>query len=91
MSEMWAPGVRQEMIDRKRTARMDAIDGMPPAIRELVHEYGFNVVKAFMDCGVTKAKQIKHLVETTLDEFSPTRGSFSRQGPRTEVVDITRK
>lgn len=72
----------QRVIDTRRSARMDAIDSLPAAHRELVHDYGFNVVKACMDCGVTKARQIKHIVETVLDEFSPTRGTGSAQGAR---------
>jgi hypothetical protein len=66
---------------------MEKVDNLPRVLRELVHDYGLNVVKAFMDCGVGKAERIRHLVETVLDEFSPTRGSYSRQGKRTEVKD----
>ena len=36
-----------------------------------------------MDVGVEKPKHIRHVVETVLNEFSPTRGSFSAQGIRT--------
>ena len=72
-----------EFVAHKRVARMDMVDNYPPAIRALVHDYGLNVVKAFLDCGVNKPKRIKHLVEIVLDEFSPTRGSYSSQGLRT--------
>ncbi|MQY48209.1 hypothetical protein GAO09_19430 [Rhizobiales bacterium RZME27] len=78
------------MVQRKRAARMDRIDQLPPALRELVHDYGFTVVDNFVRMGVTKPKQIKHLVELVLDEFSPTRGTFSQQGIRTEVVSHLR-
>lgn len=67
--------------DRRRT-RMEKIDSLPTDIRACVHEYGFNVVTACMQLGVTKSKHIRHLVETVLDEFSPTRGSASSQGTR---------
>ena len=73
-------------VEQKRRARMDLVDGMPPALRKLVHDYGLTVVGAFLQIGVTKPSQIKHLVEVVLNEFSPTRGSFSKQGIRTEVV-----
>src|SRR6187551_2330908 len=76
----------QSWIDAKRAKRMDMIDSYPPEIRELIHAYGLNTVKAFLDQGVTKAKAIRHLVETVLDEFSPTRGSFSSQGQRGELI-----
>lgn len=77
----------QEYVDRKRHARMGKIDALPLELRELVHNYGFNVVNNFMVLGVTKSSQIKHLVELVLDEFSPTRGSYSHQGKRTNVDD----
>jgi N-methylhydantoinase B/oxoprolinase/acetone carboxylase alpha subunit len=72
----------QSWIDGKRSARMGAVDDLPADVRALVHEYGLNVVKSIMDCGVTRAARIRHIVETVLDEFSPTRGSKSAQGPR---------
>ena len=64
---------------------MAMIDGLDREMRALVHEYGWTVVKTSMDLGVRKPAQIRHLVETILNEFSPTRGSYSRQGKRTEV------
>jgi len=72
-------------VERRRVARMEAIDALPPDIRGLVHDYGYPTVKTCMDLGVTKAKHIRHLVETVLNEFSPTRGSFSIQGRRTQL------
>lgn len=65
---------------------MDRVDEYSPEIRALIHEYGLNVVQALLDAGVAKPRRIKHIVETILDEFSPTRGSYSRQGVRTEVA-----
>lgn len=75
----------QAFVDRKRSQRMERIDALPADIRALVNEYGFHVVNTLMNSGVTKASGIRHVVETILDEFSPTRGSFSQQGIRTEV------
>lgn len=37
---------------------------MTPELRALVHDEGLTVVDAFMDCGVTKARQIRHLINT---------------------------
>ena len=76
----------QHQVDQRRAQRMAAIDDMHPDLRALVHQYGLNTVRAFVDIGVTKPKHIRHLVETVLDENSPTRGSFSSQGARTTVV-----
>lgn len=78
-----------QMVHRKRIARMERIDAMSPELRELVHEYGFNVVNCCASLGVTRPRHIRHLVETILDEFSPTRGSFSKQGIRTEAAPPT--
>jgi hypothetical protein len=72
-------------LARKRAQRFEAIDALPKDIRELVHAYGYTVVKTAMDLGIKKPKQIKHMVETVLNEFSPTRASFSVQGTRNDM------
>lgn len=81
------PEEHERFVTGKRVRRMAEIDNQPPAIRELVHEYGWLVVKTALDLGVTKPSHIRHFVETVLNEFSPTRGSYSCQGKRTEVFD----
>jgi len=75
-----ADKVAATMITHRRQRRMEVVDALPQELRELVHEYGFYVVKSFIDIGVTKPKHIRHLVEAVLNEFSPTRGSNSSQG-----------
>jgi hypothetical protein len=75
----------QEKVQAKRIARMEMIDKFPVEIRELVHEYGWSIVHALIDVGVKKPSHIRHVVERVLDEFSPTRGTYSKQGIRTEV------
>lgn len=82
----WSIEEHQRWVDEKRARRMAAVDRLPADIRHLVNEYGLNVVNSCLAVGVKKPKQIKHLVETILDEFSPTRGSYSSQGIRTEVA-----
>lgn len=72
----------QAIVGERRAARMSRIDSMSPGLRHLVNEYGFHVVDSFLQCGVTKVRHIRHLVEVVLDEFSPTRGSRSSQGSR---------
>ncbi len=76
------PAKFSEVVQSRRAKRMETVDNMKPDLRELVHDYGLTVVKAFMDLGVVRASHIRHVVETVLNEFSPTRGSFSAQGPR---------
>src|ERR1700761_3981407 len=40
------------------------VDLLPPALRDLVHEFGWSVVRNFLDCGVTDPRRIRHLVHT---------------------------
>lgn len=75
-----------EIIHAKRVARMENMDKFPKELRELVHVYGYTIVDTLMCLGVRKPRHIKHIVEMILDEFSPTRGSFVRQGIRTDVI-----
>lgn len=72
----------QEIVSRRMQHRMSQIDNLPSDVRACVHEYGWTVVRALLDVGVKKPKQIRHIVETVLNEFSPTRGSYSAQGRR---------
>lgn len=85
MMGTWPQEEHDAFIAAKRRNRMQMVDRMSPEIRKLVHDYGLNVVKAFMNLGVTTPRHIKHLVETVLDDFSPTRGSYSSQGKRGDV------
>jgi hypothetical protein len=71
-----------EVIDERRVKRMAEVDAMPADMRRLVHDYGLTVVLALQQAGVRKTKHMRHIVETVLNEFSPTRGSFSAQGQR---------
>lgn len=80
----------QARVDAKRAARMEMVDRLTPEQRALVHEYSLYVVKSFMDLGVTKPNHIKHLVECVLDEFSPTRASYSNQGITTDLNRVAR-
>lgn len=61
----------------RRVARMDEIDKLPPLIKELVHEWGWTIVKSFLDCGVKKPKQINHLINTVINETRAPRGRAS--------------
>lgn len=76
----------QKEVQRKRVARMDKFDKMPPDLRKLSAEYGYNVVQQFLACGIINPRHIRHLVEVVLDEFSPTRASSSCQGPGAHII-----
>lgn len=77
----------QEFVDRKRETRMARIDAMPEDVRALVHDYGLTIVQACLDLGLRKPAHIKHIVETVLNEMSPTRGTFSAQGIRAPLKE----
>lgn len=53
--------------------RMAVIDALPRELRELVHEFGWNVVKSFMDAGVRKPSLIKHLIHTVRHDLGVER------------------
>jgi hypothetical protein len=89
LSDLDAPDFQARVQDR-RAKRMERFDAMPRELRDLVNAYGFAIVDACLTLGVTKPNQIKHLVETVLDNFSPTRGSFSAQGKRSELARVER-
>lgn len=52
------------MVDdtERRRRRMEEIDRLLPEMRMLVKEEGWTIVKAFIDCGVLKPRQIRHLI-----------------------------
>lgn len=50
------------MRDAKKI--MQAIDRMPPAMRELVHEYGFRIVFDMMADGYRDPAALRPLLET---------------------------
>lgn len=77
---MSSGGQCEMKVQARRQNRMAMVDSLSPEIRACIHDYGLNVVLALLDCGVTKPARIRHIVETVLDEFSPTRGSNSYQG-----------
>lgn len=85
-----SPDEFQSVVQSRRMARMDKIDAMSAEMRALVNEYGFRVVDTHIRLGITKPRHIRHLVETVLDEFSPSRGSPSAQGRR-ERFDLDTK
>lgn len=53
------------MTDRlspHQPATCDSVDAMSPENRALVHEFGYSVVRAFHDAGVTNPAKIRRLV-----------------------------
>ena len=53
-------------IVRRAQERMARVDAMPRELREIVYEFGLDVVQEFLNHHVTKPKSIKHLIATCL-------------------------
>lgn len=70
-------------VAKRRSDRMRVVDGMSEDWRALVHEYGYSVIHQMRNCGVTQANHARHIIETVLNELSPTRHGFSNQGQST--------
>jgi len=56
-------GPSEEWLRRCRK-RMEQINALPPELRTLVHEFGWTIIKAFLDCGVRNHRHIRHLIIT---------------------------
>lgn len=42
----------------------EEIDNLPPGLRDCVHEFGWSVVRAYMEHGISKPNVIRHLIHT---------------------------
>lgn len=84
---------RQAIATRKFHAerRMALVDSWPKELRELVHEYGHAIVKAFTDVGVRKPNQIRMLVALCRHETADGRpADFGNQRDRRAYAAVTR-
>lgn len=71
----------------KIVSRMQTIDALPKEVRELIHEYGYTMVRAFLDQKITKANIIWHLIQQVQRGSLDTgNGTASFQGGRAMVV-----
>ena len=60
-----APDFNASVV-RRAQERMARVDAMPREVRELVYEFGLDVVQEFLNHHVTKPKSIRHLIATVL-------------------------
>lgn len=44
------------------TKDIECVDDLPPGLRDCVHEFGWSVVQSFIQNGIKKPAQIRHLV-----------------------------
>lgn len=63
-------GSEEKYTDLKRRAekRMAQIDALPPNVREIVHEYGWDPVKLLLDLGAKSPRQIEHIIKACRGE-----------------------
>lgn len=54
----------------RRQRKMAAIDALPPAIKAVVHDYGWLTVKTMMEAGVSDGKKMRALIKVVLMEHS---------------------
>lgn len=64
-------GIRTPELEAKIRRRMEVIDSLTPDQRKVVHDFGWHLVKEFMQRGVTRPKDIRALVNTVLNELRP--------------------
>jgi len=58
------------------------IDNMPQPLRDLVHDYGFGVVVAFIENGVNSPNVIRHLIRAVRSVGQDNRGLASESRAR---------
>lgn len=51
-----------DIVKERAERRMNRIDAQPYPIRMLTHEYGWLAVEALLSVGVTRARQIEHII-----------------------------
>lgn len=54
----------------RRQRKFERIDDLPPAIKAVVHDYGWLTVKTLMEAGVSDGKKMRTLIKTILYEHS---------------------
>jgi len=59
----------------KRQKRFTEIDTLSPQLKEVVHEWGYSLVKDFMNCGTKNPKHIRHLIVRVIQETRTGGGS----------------
>jgi hypothetical protein len=67
---------------------MDRIDSLPKEIRELIHEYGYTVVDAFLNQKVTKASAIRHLIQAVMRGSLDASYGGARNGQGRDLVVV---
>lgn len=59
-------------LKHRAEKRMARVDSMPFELREIVYEYGLELVQPFLDHGVRRASSIRYLIDTVRCAEYPT-------------------
>lgn len=74
LSNAWFDCLRPDHnanLKRRAEKRMMRVDGMPRELREVVYEFGLEIVHVFLEHGVRKPASIKFLIECVRNEDYP--------------------
>jgi hypothetical protein len=58
-----------EEVKERVERRMAVIDSLTPEQRLVVHEFGWRLVKTMIECGVTKPKLMRRIINDVLVEM----------------------
>src|SRR5262245_36691801 len=64
------PGYNAALV-RRAVKRMMRVDDMPRDLREVVHEYGLELVHIFLEHGVRRPASIRYLIDSVRGEAFP--------------------
>lgn len=89
-----SPDYNASIVKRARE-RMARVDKFPPDVREVIHEFGLEVVQEFWNHNVRKPNAIRHLVEVVQGKYADGRNKTrpnvkpeSKQNPVNVERDI---
>jgi hypothetical protein len=68
-------------IGDRRLRQLEEVDELPPGVKPLVYEFGYPIVRAMAQCGVTDPRHIRELVHQCwcgAREGSQRKGTFNK-------------
>lgn len=69
-----------------RARTLAATDELPGPQRELVHEFGFEIVRAFRDAGIKEPRIVRHLVLTCWDGPRSMSETTRKHAPQSRIM-----
>lgn len=75
MHALESPDYNASIVKRARE-RMARVDKFPPDVRELIYEFGLEVIQEFWNHNVRKPNAIRHLIETVQGKYADGRNKI---------------